>query len=77
MNSDPYCGIKCPKCEERLFSKHRHDYHHCKCGYSSIDGGKDYLRFGWDNQEKPEVIEWDENIDNQSRCQTTGMEDVS
>lgn len=37
-------GKYCPKCEEVLYSIHRHDYRECSCGKCSIDGGKDYVR---------------------------------
>lgn len=40
-------GVQCPRCDQKIWSKHRHDYHHCGCGYSSVDGGRDYLRYGW------------------------------
>lgn len=40
-------GVKCPLCEEKIWSRHRHDYRFCRCGYSSVDGGRDYLKMGW------------------------------
>ena len=41
-------GIQCPICEERLWSKYRHDFHYCECGYCFIYGGQhDYHRYGW------------------------------
>lgn len=40
-------GIQCPICDEKIWSKYTHDYHHCECMYSSVDGGRDYLRYGW------------------------------
>lgn len=47
-------GVQCAKCGERLFSWWRHDFHHCKCGGTFVDGGWDYLRYG--GEEKPRVI---------------------
>ncbi len=40
-------GVECPVCLEKIWSRHRHDYRHCKCGYSSIDGGRDYVKVGY------------------------------
>jgi hypothetical protein len=40
-------GVECPRCKEKLWSKHRHDFHYCKCKYTFVDGGRDYLRYGW------------------------------
>jgi hypothetical protein len=44
-----HIGLKCPnpECAELLFSHYRHDFRHCGCGYCFVDGGYDYLRFGW------------------------------
>lgn len=35
---------KCLKCEEIIWSAHRHDFKSCKCGATAVDGGTDYLR---------------------------------
>ena len=40
-------GIQCPRCEEKLWSKWQHDFHYCGCGYCFVDGGREYLRYGW------------------------------
>lgn len=40
-------GIECPMCRAIIWSRHRHDFRHCSCGYSYVDGGRDYLRYGW------------------------------
>ena len=37
--------IKCEKCEDILFSFHRHDFKSCRCEESFIDGGFDYIRY--------------------------------
>lgn len=56
MNSNPHYGIMCPSCKDIIFSEHRHDYKSCKCGDVTIDGGKDYLRYGWANHLKKEDV---------------------
>ena len=40
-------GIQCPRCSEKLWSKWGHDFHYCGCGYCFVDGGRNYLRYGW------------------------------
>lgn len=40
-------GIKCPVCLDELYSIHRHDFRWCTCDYCFVDGGLDYLRYGW------------------------------
>lgn len=36
--------VKCNKCKDEIFSKHRHDFVRCKCGAIAVDGGMEYLR---------------------------------
>lgn len=40
-------GIRCPRCKDEIYSDHRHDFKYCSCKYVFVDGGRDYLRFGW------------------------------
>jgi len=47
-------GTECPMCLQRIWSRHRHDYRHCFCGYTSVDGGRDYLSVGFGGPEWPE-----------------------
>lgn len=51
-------GVQCPRCMKRMFSFHVHDFKYCGC-YNEvfIDGGREYLRFGWKVQ-KPCGIYW-------------------
>lgn len=53
-------GVICPneECGAFIFSRARHDYHHCPCGEVSIDGGRDYLRVGFKGQ-APQAGEYD------------------
>ena len=37
-------GIKCGKCNQIIYSRHRHDYHYCHCNNVAIDGGRDYTK---------------------------------
>lgn len=55
-------AIRCPKCDKTVWSRFRHDWRHCPCGYCSVDGGRDYTKVGfggpeWEKPwEKPEMI---------------------
>lgn len=40
----------CPNCLDLIFSRARHDFHHCSCEEIFIDGGFDYTRGGWKNE---------------------------
>jgi hypothetical protein len=37
-------AVICNKCDDYIFSKHRHDFVQCKCGNIFVDGGQEYLR---------------------------------
>lgn len=39
-------GIRCLRCDDELYSGHRHDLRWCTCGAVFVDGGSDYLRIG-------------------------------
>lgn len=63
INDKPHQGVECPVCHKRMFSYNRHDYRTCGCeNETMIDGGKDYLRYGWKNT-VPKVIEYKEELD--------------
>ncbi|UXO93850.1 hypothetical protein Pan2_31 [Pseudanabaena phage Pan2] len=38
-------------------SVHRHDFRVCPCGNAFIDGGHDYLRYGWRVDDSVEIVE--------------------
>ena len=40
-------SIICPKCKSKIYSRARHDAHTCRCGLIFIDGGFDYMKFGF------------------------------
>ena len=51
-------ALKCPKCEDVIWSRHRHDFRRCLCKGSFIDGGPDYSRCGIpDDFDAPELSE--------------------
>lgn len=59
-------GIQCPKCKEKIYSEYTHDFHYCGCGYCFVDGGFEYLRYGWGPGEpKPKIVK-------RSKEQTSG-----
>lgn len=38
---------RCLKCGDTVNSCHRHDFQGCRCGNVFVDGGRDYLRHGY------------------------------
>lgn len=58
-------GVQCPECSKRMFSFYRHDYKLCGCPNDTmVDGGRDYLRFGWASGGKmPKRVYWTEKRD--------------
>lgn len=49
-------GVECAICNELLYSRARHDYHSCKCGTTSIDGGRDYLKYSFHRELEPRRV---------------------
>lgn len=48
MNNDSVVivsnSIICNKCNDTIYSAHRHDYKECSCGAVAVDGGTSYFR---------------------------------
>lgn len=49
-------GVLCLNCGEVVVSWGHHDYKHCRCGKIMVDGGREYLRFGWEPESKYQVV---------------------
>ena len=49
--------IKCKKCGDIIESLYRHDFKYCKCGKVFVDGGSDYLRFGYPSGKSEDWVE--------------------
>ena len=54
-------AVQCPECKDIIFSRARHDFHYCSCGYVFIDGGFDYCRFGAKDLDKVKSMQIDVN----------------
>lgn len=39
-------GIKCPKCDDIVWSRAQHDLRKCRCKASFVDGGREYIHIG-------------------------------
>ena len=39
-------GIKCPSCDDVVWSRGQYDFRYCSCRRSWVDGGREYLRIG-------------------------------
>lgn len=60
-------AIRCLKCGDTVWSRHRHDLRRCRCNACYIDGGRDYTRVGFTNPDEYEILELeieDGNMDN-------------
>jgi len=42
-----YNAVYCNLCDDTIQSYYGHDYKHCKCGNAMVDGGLNYARWGW------------------------------
>jgi hypothetical protein len=54
--------IRCKKCNDIIESVHVHDFKKCKCGKVMIDGGDEYLRFGWPEGDPKDYVEVIEDV---------------
>lgn len=53
---------KCLRCDQVVESKSRHDFVSCPCGGIFLDGGLDYIRYGWDVDVRIELMtEYDDD----------------
>lgn len=51
-----YNSVHCNMCGDNIQSYYTHDYKHCMCGNAMVDGGLDYARWGW--KEENSVIDF-------------------
>lgn len=42
--------VQCKICNDIIESKYTHDVKHCSCGRIGVDGGLDYLKRTFDNE---------------------------
>jgi len=47
--------VTCNNCGDEIYSRAQHDFHYCSCGDINVDGGFDYLKYGWGKNGKPKV----------------------
>lgn len=59
-------SARCRKCNTVIVSKFTHYFQSCKCGAIFVDGGKSYLRCGYDKEENFEdlsVVDGEKELD--------------
>lgn len=50
-------AIECPNCGDVIYSRARHDYRNCSCGEIAIDGGFDYTKVCYkDENSRPKNV---------------------
>lgn len=57
-------GLHCLTCDTIIVSRSVHDFVSCKCGLDSptgifVDGGAEYLRYGWGSEALYEQVDVD------------------
>lgn len=52
-------GIRCRRCGDAVWSRHRHDMRRCRCGESAVDGGREYFKMVGPGDAMPEVVDVD------------------
>ena len=45
-------GLQCENCLQEIFSDYTHDFKYCFCQNIFVDGGFDYMRYGWEDGAK-------------------------
>lgn len=61
-------AAKCLQCGDVVESRHRWDCNLCTCGALMVDGGTDYIKRGWiddDTHGIEEMCEWEEVSDSE------------
>lgn len=53
-----HTGVMCVVCGDRLFSFYRHDFKYCSCKSTFVDGGREYLRYGYSPGYPPRMIRY-------------------
>ena len=51
-------GVTCPKCKARVYSRSRHDFRACPCGWTKVDGGIELERVIVKEEPFPPHEEW-------------------
>lgn len=54
-----HSGLRCKLCGDEIYSLGRHDYVECSCGNCSVDGGFDYLKISYKEEDSFDFIEGD------------------
>lgn len=50
-------GIRCPDCNDIIYSRAQHDFIRCDCGSCYVDGGFEYFRCGGEKLNKIERMQ--------------------
>lgn len=61
-------SARCGECGDEIESTHRHDFKSCTCGSLFVDGGKDYIRRGFQQgtpYEDTSTVEYEEATNEQ------------
>ena len=59
-------AAKCYDCDTVILSRSVHDFVSCRCGNIFVDGGLEYIRHGWRNDNWISLVEYDDEDDETS-----------
>ena len=63
-------AVICKACGDTIFSRAHHDFHYCSCGKTFVDGGFDYIRYGFDPSiGRPDWVEIEVEATETELCQ--------
>lgn len=69
-------AVKCKKCKNTIYSRSRHDFRYCDCGATFVDGGFDYLRYGWEpSVGAPDIVTIEVEVFDESKAKQIMHED--
>lgn len=49
-------GVQCGRCDEKIWSRSQNDFRYCGCGTTFVDGGRSYLRYGFQGDFVPKQV---------------------
>ena len=59
-------GIRCPKCQDVIYSNSQHDWERCLCGAVFIDGGWVYSRIGGEGVSIEDILRESRHVERKS-----------
>jgi hypothetical protein len=55
-------AIHCLGCDDKIYSRAPHDFRHCSCGQTFVDGGRAYFKHGAAPNAEYKTVEVEVNV---------------